>query len=194
MWREALRDAIIEMRGTTDTAKALSALNQNSRAIEHPPREFRMSAVPDNVHVPSSDQNKERHGMGKFDWVSFENGKARFCGAKRGADDAPHWVLAVQLGDGPRIYYVDFDIQYEEDGTHYNVEIISFGFGSAGNAGNPNVTARAVFSAAEVASIETLISSLIRLPGEQPTPLHIRSRFRGGVSFRDGWIRTKSAE
>jgi hypothetical protein len=134
---------------------------------------------------------KKRQPMGKFDWVGFENGKARFCGSKRGADDAPHEMLAVQLGDGPRIYYGDFDLQWEEDCTHYNVEIISFGFGSAGNAGNPNVTARAVFSPAEVASIETLISNLIRMPGEQPFPLDVRSRFRGGVSFRDGWIRTK---
>jgi hypothetical protein len=130
--------------------------------------------------------------MGMLDWVSFENGKARFCGAKRGADDAPHEVLAVQLGGA--IFYGDFRAVYEEDRTHYNVEIISFGFGSAGNAGNPNVTARTVFSPAEVASIETLISSLIRLPGEQPPPLRVRSRFRGGVSFRDGWIRTKPAE
>ncbi|MEA3175134.1 MAG: hypothetical protein QOF42_2545, partial [Gammaproteobacteria bacterium] len=68
--------------------------------------------------------------MGMLDWVSFENGKARFCGAKRGADDAPHEVLAVQLGGA--IFYGDFRAVYEEDRTHYNVEIISFGFGSAG--------------------------------------------------------------
>ncbi len=35
--------------------------------------------------------------MGMFDWVSFENGKARFCGGVRGADDAPHEVLGVKL-------------------------------------------------------------------------------------------------
>ena len=130
--------------------------------------------------------------MAMFDWVSFENGRARFCGGKRGADDAPYEVLAVQLGNST--YYGSFETKYEEDGTHYNVEIISFGFWSPGNVGHPSVGVRAVFSPAEVSLIETLISNLIQSPGEQPFPLQIRSRFQGGVFFRDGWIRKKTSQ
>ena len=128
--------------------------------------------------------------MGMFDWVSFENGKARFCGGVRGADDAPHEVLGVKLGD--LAYYGDFETKFEEDDTHYNVEIISFGFWSPNNVGHPSVGVRAVLSPAEVALIQSLICNLIRSPGEQPFPLHVRSRFRGGVGFSDGWIRQKT--
>jgi hypothetical protein len=130
--------------------------------------------------------------MGMFDWVSFENGKARFCGTQRGGDEIPRHVLGVQLDDSR--YYGNFETKYEEDGTHYSVEIISFGFDDPGNVGNPSVTARAAFSPAEVSLIETLVSSLVRLPGEQPFPLEIGSRFRGGVFFRDGWIRKKPTD
>ena len=128
--------------------------------------------------------------MGMFDWISFENGKARFCGAEIGADDAPHQVLGVKLGD--TAYYGDFETKYEEDGTHYNVEIISFGFWSPTNVGHSSVGVRAVFSPAEVALIQSLICNLIRSSGEQPFPLDVRSRFRGGVFFSDGWIRQKT--
>ena len=48
--------------------------------------------------------------MGMFDWVSFENGKARFCGGVGGADDAPHEVLGVKLGD--LAYYGDFETKF----------------------------------------------------------------------------------
>jgi hypothetical protein len=131
--------------------------------------------------------------MGMFDWLSFENGKARFCGQERGADEAPHYVLAVQLDNLP-IHFGNFQPQFEKDKTHYDVEIVSFGFHTPSNVGNPNVTARAVFSPAEVRLVQTLIRNLILWPEEKPVPLKNRSSFRGGVHFRNDWIRQKPAE
>jgi hypothetical protein len=128
--------------------------------------------------------------MGMFDWIDFAKGRARFDGSVRGADDDPHYVLAVEL-DGSRIYYGDFEPKFEEDHTHYNVEIITFGFGSRHNVGNPVPTARVAFSPSDVATIETLIRELMLSPGEKPSPLKDRSTFLGGVAFKDGWLRKR---
>ena len=126
--------------------------------------------------------------MVQLDWLIFDGGRARFVGPDLGADEEPHLVLAAELGtDG--IYFGDFCAKYDPDRTHYNVEIISFGYNSKYNVGNPHPGARAAFTASEVKSIRGLISALILADGDKPYPLNRRDQFLGKVSFRDGWIR-----
>src|SRR5437899_12420098 len=93
-----------------------------------------------------------------LDWITLGGGKARFVGPELGADDVPHMVLAVELAtDG--IYFGEFAAVYEPDRTHYNVEIISFGYNSKHNIGNPHPGARAAFASSEAKAIRYLISA-----------------------------------
>jgi hypothetical protein len=126
--------------------------------------------------------------MGKFDWVRFEGGKARFCGSARGGDDKGHDVVAVQV-DGGRVNYGEFDLTYARDHNHYNAEILSFGYATEGNVSNPHAVDRASFPPAEIELIKSMISGLILRDDEKPFPLNDwREYFLGAVLFREGWI------
>ncbi|TPK91633.1 hypothetical protein FJ934_21795 [Mesorhizobium sp. B2-4-12] len=125
--------------------------------------------------------------MGVLDWITLGNGKARFVGLQLGADEEPHEVLAVELGEDG-VYFGEFAAVYEPDGNHYGVEIISFGYNSKHNIGNHHPGARAAFSASEVGAIRDLILALILSAADKPYPLKRRDLFRGGISFHNGWI------
>jgi hypothetical protein len=70
----------------------------------------------------------------------------------------PHYALAVRK-NGQRTYYGDVRLIYGEDQTHYNVEIISFGFADEGNVGNHSPGARALFSSEDTQLIRSAIPS-----------------------------------
>jgi hypothetical protein len=128
--------------------------------------------------------------MGKLDWISLGGGQARFVGPQLGADDEPHMVLAAELGN-EGVYFGEFAAVYESDRTHFNVEIISFGYNSKYNVGNPHPGARASFTASEIKAIRYLISALVFSASEKPYPLKRRDRFLGQISFRSGWVATR---
>ena len=127
--------------------------------------------------------------MGAFDWVVFDKGQARFCGPERDTEVGSRDVLAVQL-TGARAHYGEFRLR-EVDETNYNVEILSFGYGSEINVGLPAPKARAAFSSTEIEDIRFLISALMLADKEKPFPMHHREEFLGQVSFKEGWIREK---
>jgi len=128
---------------------------------------------------------------GMFDWISFDKGKARFCGGKRGGDDARHEVFAVQF-EGPTIYYGELDLIFASDHNHFNIQIVSFGYGSAGNVANPSPTARATFSPSEIEAAKSVITDLMMSYRIRQVPIaHMPSYFLGEVLFRNGWVRAK---
>ncbi|NUS19620.1 MAG: hypothetical protein HOQ25_07490 [Mesorhizobium sp.] len=128
--------------------------------------------------------------MSTDDWTILSNGRAQFIGPQVGADDEPHMAFAVDIGNG-RLYFGEYDFVFESDRIHYNIEIISVGFISKYNIGNTHIGARAAFSTSEIKSIAGLITALILTGTGAPYPLNTRDRFRGGISYRAGWVRTK---
>jgi hypothetical protein len=125
---------------------------------------------------------------GMFDWITFEKGKARFCGKERGVDEAGHDVFAVQA-EGQATYYGEFDLSFASDHNHFSVEIVSFGYGDPDNIANTNATARAAFNPSEVAAAKSVITDLIFSYRARAVPIPHMSHFIGEVHFRDGWIR-----
>jgi hypothetical protein len=128
--------------------------------------------------------------MEMFDWVVFDKGQARFCGGQRNTldDSGSRETLAVQL-NGRKPYYGQYRTPYELDKTHYNVEVLSFGYPRQDSVGLPAPTARALFTPDEIKNIAALIAALMRSDIEKPAPMQNRERFLGGISFREGWIR-----
>lgn len=135
-----------------------------------------------------------KHGevitMEELDWVVFDKGRARFCGAKRDTEVGAREVLAVQLEHGlPR--YGEFSRQ-EVDHTHYNVEILSFGYGDKLDVGLKAPPARVAFSYTEIDEIRSLIVALMFADRKKPPPMRDSENFLGQVFFREGWIREKN--
>lgn len=125
-----------------------------------------------------------------FDWVVFEKGQARFCGGQRGSNDCGQDILAVQL-ENDRPYFGEFTTRYEADKTHYNVEVLSFGYPDQLGVGSLVPTARQAFSLAEIDDIRSLISMLMLADAPKPVPVKHKERFLGKTFFKEGWIRER---
>jgi hypothetical protein len=90
-----------------------------------------------------------------------------------------------------RPYYGEFRTRYEADKTHYNVEILSFGYGDKLDVGLTVPIARAAFSSTEIEDIRSLISALMLADEEKPFPTEQSESFLGETFFGEGWIREK---
>ena len=123
--------------------------------------------------------------MGMFDWIEFEDGRARFSGNIRALDEGRS-LFSVQLPESPE-YYGEFFVADDAQAGGIVAEVYSFGYGGKYNVGNPHPNARVAFSDPEAAVIERLIRNLFKKGGELPFPLS--PSFGGSVTFRDGWIR-----
>jgi hypothetical protein len=142
----------------------------------------------DTVQLQSLEKIGAATMSGMFDWITFERGKARFCGTERGGDELGHDVFAVQL-NGPLIYHGEFKKIWNADETHFDIEIVSFGYGNAGNVGNPSPTARLALSAPEIAAAKSVITDLFRSDRPKPFPLNHMANLLKNVEFRPGWFR-----
>lgn len=106
--------------------------------------------------------NTTNEQNGPFDWYEFPEGRARFVGGIRGADQNGHEVIAVDLSG---------DVNYGEirkswiDEFSFNLEIVSFGHQWKENIGieisrkNPLVSN---FSKYELERIKDIISGLVK--------------------------------
>lgn len=126
-----------------------------------------------------------------FDWVQFPEGRARFSGGVRGImDEQRHETFAVEVGGEE--YFGEIRNAFLPNGNDYNVEIVSFGYGSDGYVGMPS-TACQTFTKAEISTVQTLIVQLIaagRQFAQRPNLLteFPTAHFMGEVIFDEGWV------
>ncbi|GLQ99386.1 hypothetical protein [Dyella mobilis] len=128
--------------------------------------------------------------MDMFDWVDFEDGRARFSGGIRGWDELGHETFCVELNGDPR--YGEAVTVFEQEGDNFGLEIISFGYHSTGYVGMPAST-RAPFSAVDIEKIKSMVTRLADIVSQCDHPPFvlsrgITSRYTGKVVFQDGWI------
>lgn len=127
-----------------------------------------------------------------FDWLQFPEGRARFSGGVRGImDEQGHETFAVEVDDEE--YFGEVRDAFLPNGNDYNIEIVSFGYGRDGDIGMPMLGTCRIFTAAEAATIQKLITQLIAAGlhySNRPSVLneYPDAHFMGQVLFRDGWI------
>lgn len=129
--------------------------------------------------------------MGKFEWVTFEEGRARFAGFEGGREGRLHFVFSIELPNG-RPFFGEFVPVFESDGNHFNIEVVSFGYRCGEDVDRSEPQFRVVFSPAQALTIQQLFRKLVMLDSDKPVPLDMRAwpNFRKEIAFREGWIRT----
>lgn len=130
---------------------------------------------------------------GVFDWVAFPEGRARFCGGVRGADQAGHEAFAVEIGD--RTHYGEISSVWPDE-RHFNLRVDSFGFSSVDQLGMPLSASSPFiekFCPADVALIQSLIMKLVQTfqrRTERPFVMEMddEDEFLGKVEFKERWV------
>lgn len=126
-----------------------------------------------------------------FNWMRFPEGHARFSGGVRGIiDEQRHETFSVEV-DGNECFG-EIQATFLPNNNDYNIEVVSFGYGSDDYVGMPMLDACQVFTAQKIATVQALIVQLIHsgtLFSERPSILkeYQNARFMGEVIFRDGW-------
>ena len=126
-----------------------------------------------------------------FDWVEFDGGRAKFDGWVRGCDELGHATFAVEL-PGREVLYGEFDARFEPDKTHFNIEIVRFGYGDRGNVDNEHPRARKYFTPEEKLTLERIITALMVRDAGRAITIHAEN-FLGKVFFRPGWLQVRPA-
>lgn len=132
---------------------------------------------------------------GIFDWVRFPQGRARFAGGVRGAEQSGHDTFAVELGG---IEYFGEIKNIWPDREHFNLEVVSFGHHMLENIGMPmNATSPfiAKFTSDQLRVVQALILGLVETFAKRmhrPAIMHMEdeSQFLGEVTFANGWALT----
>lgn len=125
-----------------------------------------------------------------FDWVQFDDGRAKFNGLVRGADEAGHNTFAVQLLNR-NIYYGEFRPCFEQDKNHFNIEILGFGYVSENDVGIANPDVKSMFNHSEERALERVITSLMLRDVKKPSPFNHPEAFLGKIFFRQGWLKLR---
>jgi hypothetical protein len=126
------------------------------------------------------------------DSINFQNATARLVGLVRGGDEAGHYVFELHLPPFP-ILYGEYRPRWADNQNDFDVDIVSFGFRSKDNVGNPNAGARQRFASEQRAVLETLITALFARPEARkgkPPFAAAEDHFLGHVRFVSGWIIT----
>ncbi|MDL5367290.1 hypothetical protein QSH18_16905 [Xanthomonas sp. NCPPB 2654] len=131
------------------------------------------------------------HDHPTFGWVQFPEGRARFFGLVRGVDELGHETFAVEV-DGNE-FFGEIDRAFLPNNNDYNIEVVSFGYGSERCLGMPMLGGCQIFSQAQINTIQALIAQLIAAGtqfSDRPSLLteYPSAHFMGQVSFRDGWV------
>lgn len=133
-----------------------------------------------------------------FDWVQFPEGRAKFSGGVRGiVDELGHETFAVEVGGEE--YFGEIQRAFLPNDNDYNIEVVSFGYGSAGYVGMRMLGTCQIFTSEEISTIQTLIVQLIAAGthfSDRPSLLneYPNAHFMGEVLFRDGWVCRKEEE
>ncbi|MCC4598268.1 hypothetical protein LL969_21900 [Xanthomonas campestris pv. phormiicola] len=139
---------------------------------------------------PTGATSMALHDHPTFDWVQLPEGRARFSGLVRGVDELGHETFAVEIGGNE--FFGEIDRAFLPNDNDYNIEVMSFGYGSEKCLGMPMHGACQIFSKAEIGTIQTLIVQLIAAGthfADRPSVLteYPSARFMGQVSFKNGW-------
>ncbi|MFD0324269.1 hypothetical protein [Lysobacter gummosus] len=131
-----------------------------------------------------------------FDWVQFPQGRARFSGGVRGADEQGHETFAIDVAGTE--YFGEIARAFLPNNNDYNIEVVSFGYASD-DVGIPMLDACRTFTGAQIAAIHALIVQLIDAGTRFADRPHLlmeypNARFMGEVIFRDGWALLKDEE
>ena len=124
-----------------------------------------------------------------FDWMQFPEGRARFSGGVRGWDELGHETFALELRGNE--YFGEIKRSYLENHNDYNIVIDAFGYGWEKEVGMPGMDIREIFTSDEEAAARALVVQLIHAGLELEDPpfaLDPPSHFRGGITFKDGWM------
>jgi hypothetical protein len=141
--------------------------------------------------------------MERYEPLSLPEGTIAFHGnvqaGDRGADEFRIELVGRQplFGEWEHFYHKDRIDKYAND---FDARIISFGYGSPTNVGNPHPGARLEFSIQEKQQIEKLIieifeRELLKLKSGNEESCIFRGRnpnYLGNVIFEDDWIRLRS--
>lgn len=125
-----------------------------------------------------------------FDWQRFPEGRARFSGGVRGADEQGHETFAIEV-DGEECFG-EIARTFLPNGNDYNIEVVAFGYGSDSYVGMPVLDACRTFTMAQIDRIHALAIRLIEAGARFEDRPHLlkeypNARFMGEVIFRDGW-------
>lgn len=129
---------------------------------------------------------------GVFDWIEFPEGRARFLGLIRGADERGHEVFALEFGNG--LLYGEIEPRFLDNRNDFDVEVVSFGVKDERSVGDAPYDPRGVLSPANVDIARALIVHLVAAGmAMEERPGFLRetqdSHFMGQVLFRRGWVR-----
>jgi hypothetical protein len=128
---------------------------------------------------------------GSFDWHEFPEGRARFIGSIRGADELGHEGFVVEA-DGFPAMYGEIRNKFTENHNDYNLEIVLCGWPGKEWLGmqRPGLSYR--FSEEEWDIIKSMLVRLVNaVKSQQDRPSFLNeypnAHFLGGVFFADGW-------
>lgn len=132
--------------------------------------------------------------MGAHDWITFEQGRARFAGGIRGWDEVGHETFAVEL-DGQTLYG-EVKAVFLSDGNNFNIEIVSFGYFAKGDVAMPRPGHTSTLLSPD--RVEVAAALIVQLANhvaqqdesaERPFVMSIdaESHFMGSVYFSEGW-------
>jgi hypothetical protein len=134
--------------------------------------------------------------MGVFDWVEFPEGRARFSGGIRGADEQGHETFAVEINSS--VYYGEVKKTFLPDKSNYNLEIISFGYFDIKDVGGPmRQPVINYFSETDARQVQNLITGLVSAASRWESKPSVMSqseysRFMQEIYFQDGWMLMKN--
>ena len=126
-----------------------------------------------------------------FEWVDLPEGRARFSGGGRAWDEKVHDIFGVDV-EG-REYFGEIRPAFLPNNNDYNIEVLSFGYGSNTSVGMPMLESCQTFTMAQATIVEALVTQLIdagtRFVDRPPVLAEFpHAHFMGKVIFRDGWV------
>ncbi|OAX89018.1 hypothetical protein A7D16_08940 [Xanthomonas nasturtii] len=130
--------------------------------------------------------------------MDFPEGRARFSGGIRGADELRHDTFAIEI-DGKE-YFGEINRDWHIDDTHYDLAIVSFGFSLKLQVGMPVTASSArAFTDDEIELLKNLVVHLIETGvklEDKPSVISDSSGsiFTGKIAFTKGWALIKLAE
>ncbi|QDH70353.1 hypothetical protein [Marilutibacter alkalisoli] len=132
-----------------------------------------------------------------FDWQQFPEGRARFSGSVRGADERGHETFAVELRG--ETYYGEVRRTFLQNENDFNIEIVSFGWPGTEWVGMPMPGMCHTFSPEESDEAKKLIVGMIQAAAASETRPgllneYADARFMGQVVFREGWALLEAGE
>lgn len=127
--------------------------------------------------------------MGAFDLLNLPNGSIAFVGSVR-VDDGGADEFRIELPERNPLFG-EWRPKWAQNEHDFDIEILSFGFGSKYNVRNPNQGAKNKLSSSEADIALSLIAQLFADTERRshfPPFTSKNAHFTGKVNFLPGWI------